>query len=96
MGQPSGSSGGDAAGVPADVRVELSWTFPLRYVELISGDGSRVFRERIDCSETGAFERRAMHLSPDLTGRHWVRLEAWDIAGNGAFTQPVWLASSPR
>ena len=37
-----------------------------------------------------------MHFAPDLTGRTWVRLEAWDIAGNGAFTQPVWLGSSVR
>ena len=35
-----------------------------------------------------------MHFTPDLTGRTWVRLEAWDIAGNGAFTQPVWLGPS--
>ena len=26
-----------------------------------------------------------------LHGRRWVRLEIWDIATNGAFTQPVWL-----
>ena len=30
----------------------------------------------------------------DLTGRKWVRLEAWDIATDGAFTQPVWLSAS--
>ena len=30
-------------------------------------------------------------LTPDLKGRRWVRVEAWDVAGNGAFSQPVWL-----
>jgi hypothetical protein len=29
--------------------------------------------------------------TPNLSGRHWVRFEVWDIAANGAFTQPVWV-----
>jgi len=33
-----------------------------------------------------------MRLPIDLKGRTWVRFEVWDIAANGAFTQPVWLA----
>ena len=28
----------------------------------------------------------------NLRGRKWVRFEAWDVAANGAFTQPVWLS----
>ena len=95
-GKPSGSGVVMKPGEKADVRVDLSWTFPLRFVELISGDGAKVFRDRIDCSDTGPFEERTMHFTPDLTGRTWVRLEAWDIAGNGAFTQPVWLGPSVR
>ena len=38
--------------------------------------------------------RRTLRLSPDLAGRKWVRVEAWDVAANGAFTQPVWLVSA--
>jgi hypothetical protein len=26
-----------------------------------------------------------------LEGARWVRLEVWDIAANGAFSQPVWI-----
>ena len=95
-GKPSGSGLVLKPGEKANVRVDLSWTFPLRAVELISGDGSKVYRDRIDCSDTGPFEQRSMRLTPDLTGRTWVRLEAWDIAGNGAFTQPVWLGPLVR
>jgi hypothetical protein len=95
-GKPSGSGVVVTPGAKADVRVDLSWTFPLRFVELISGDGSKVFRERIDCADIGPFEGRTMRFKPDLSGRTWVRLEAWDIAGNGAFTQPVWLGPSVR
>jgi hypothetical protein len=95
-GKPSGSGVVLKPGAKADVRVDVSWTFPLRFVELISGDGSRVYRDRFDCSDTGPFDQRTMHMTPDLTGRTWARLEAWDIAGNGAFTQPVWLGPSAR
>jgi hypothetical protein len=44
-GQPSGSTVPLKQGGKAEVRVDLRWTFPLKYVELISGDGSRVYRE---------------------------------------------------
>lgn len=74
-----------------DVNVELEWTFPPRYFELISGDGEKVYRERVDLSGEKAFGRRSWKLTPELRGRRWIRLEAWDIATNGAFSQPVWL-----
>jgi hypothetical protein len=90
-GHPSGSTVALDAGKPVDVIVRLNWTFPLRFVELISGDGRRVFRDRIDLSETDAFGERSVRRKLDLAGRKWLRAEAWDIAGNGAFTQPVWL-----
>ena len=35
--------------------------------------------------------RRTLTVKPDLRGRKWVRFEVWDVAVNGAFTQPVWL-----
>jgi hypothetical protein len=81
-----------ASGSKPELKLSLEWTFPLKFVEIISGDGQKVYRERIDMSETPAFGKKTLSLSPDLTGRTWVRAEAWDIAANGAFTQPVWLA----
>jgi hypothetical protein len=93
-GAGSGAEVAVTPGARPDVRIDLNWTFPLRFVELISGDGSHVFRERIDCSDTGPFGHRTLHLAPDLSGRSWVRAEAWDVAANGAFTQPVWLRTS--
>src|SRR5262249_38703536 len=79
-----------------EVRVDLEWTFPLRFAEVISGDGTRVYSERVDLAETGPFGRRTLTLSPDLRGRKWARVEAWDVAGNGAFSQPVWLESAAK
>lgn len=69
----------------------LEWTFPLRFAEVISGDGQHVFRERIDLAETGPFGTRTLVLTPDLKDRTWVRVEAWDVAADGAFSQQVWL-----
>jgi hypothetical protein len=78
---------------PAQARVLLraSWTFPLKFAELISGDGREVYRERIDLSDTVSFGTREIEVPLNLAGRHWVRLEIWDEACNGAFTQPIWL-----
>ena len=89
----AGKDGGEtvSAGRP-EVKFELEWTFPMRFAEVVSGDGAKVYRERIDLGDTGPFGRRTLSLTPDLTGRRWVRVAAWDVAGNGAFSQPVWLA----
>jgi hypothetical protein len=76
-----------------ELRVALEWTFPLRFAEVISGDGREVYRQRIDLSDTGPFGTRVLTLHPDLRGRKWVRLEVWDVAVNGAFTQPLWLTA---
>jgi hypothetical protein len=93
-GQPSGSSVNLRPGEPAEVRFRVNNTFPLRYAELISGDGNRVYRDRIDLSGAGPFAEQTMTKKIDLAGRKWVRLEIWDVATDGAFTQPVWLEES--
>ncbi len=71
--------------------VSLGWTFPLGFATVVSGDGQNVYRERIDLSDTVSFGTRKLHLPVDLKGRTWVRFEVWDIAVNGAYTQPIWL-----
>lgn len=90
-GRRSGQTLALAPGGKSEVRARLAWTFPLRFAEVISGDGQKVYRERIDLTDTLAFGRRTIALHPDLGGRKWVRFEVWDIGANGAFTQPVWL-----
>ena len=74
-----------------ELRVSLDWTFPLRFAEVISGDGHSVSRERVDLSDTGAFGRKTLSLRPKLSGRKWARFEVWDVAANGAYTQPIWI-----
>ncbi len=75
----------------AEIEAEIEWTFPLRRALIVSGDGAGVDREEINLSETAAFAGGSYRWRRDLAGRKWVRLEVWDVAGNGAFTQPVWL-----
>ncbi len=75
----------------ATLVLEVDWTFPLTFVEIISGDGKQVFRQRIDLTHTKPFDRQKFTFKTNLKDRKWVRVEIWDAAVNGAFTQQVWL-----
>ncbi|WP_209404972.1 hypothetical protein [Pseudozobellia sp. WGM2] len=75
----------------AKIDLELDWTFPLNFIEIISGDGNSVFRERIDMNHTNAFGTDKFSFEAELKNRKWVRIEVWDVAANGAFTQTVYL-----
>jgi hypothetical protein len=75
----------------ASISFKLKWTFPMNYAEIISGDGTKVYREKILLDHTLPFGEQVFNKSIDLSGRKWVRLEAWDVAANGAFTQTVWI-----
>jgi hypothetical protein len=99
---PEFTVGGKASGDTLDIARErapvlearVEWTFPLAFAEVVSGDGKRVFRQRIDLADTESFGTRKLRIPLAVKGRTWVRLEAWDIAANGAFTQPIWLAGT--
>ncbi|MDF2192945.1 hypothetical protein [Paraflavitalea sp. CAU 1676] len=74
-----------------EVSIEVNWTFPLRYLDIVSGDGNKTYREHIDLSNTEAFGKKKFSFPLSLANRKWVRVEVWDEAANGAFTQMVWL-----
>lgn len=90
-GKPSGETLSAEAARDAELEVELSWTFPPTFAEIITGDGEKVFRERIDLTGEREFGSKTIRLKPQLAGRRWVRFEAWDCAVNGAYTQPIWI-----
>ncbi|WP_214072890.1 hypothetical protein [Mucilaginibacter sp. dw_454] len=69
----------------------VKWTFPLNFAELVTGDGKNVYRQRINLSNTTAFGEQKFHIPVNLKGKTWIRLEVWDAAVNGAFTQTVWV-----
>lgn len=94
-GVPSGSTLKLADDAPNEVKLTLRWTFPLKFAEVVSGDGEKVYRERIDLSDTPPFGEKTISRLTPLKARKWVRVEAWDVAANGAFSQPVWIDSQP-
>jgi hypothetical protein len=71
--------------------VELEWTFPLEFVEVIWGDGHKTDRQIIAATDLPAFGRHKFTIPFDATGKKWVRVAAWDSAGNGATLQPIKL-----
>ena len=90
-GKGSGETLKMESGGKAEVKVTVDWTFPLNYIEIISGDGESVSREKIDLSNTESFKTQNFQFPINIEGKKWVRLEVWDVAANGAFTQPVWI-----
>ncbi len=91
----NGKGAGETATLDASGKVTvaatINWTFPLNYAEIVSGDGVKVYKEKIDLNDTRAFGKKQFAFKTNLKNRKWVRLEVWDIAANGAFTQTVWL-----
>lgn len=75
----------------SQITMRINWTFPLSHATIISGDGEKVYRERISLDETKAFGNQEFTFKTKLANRKWVRVEIWDAAVNGAFTQPFWL-----
>lgn len=91
-GQECGSTLKRTKGQQTVLNTEIDWTFPLSYMEVISGDGKQVYRKRIDLNETTAFGSKQFEIDLELNQVDWVRFEVWDIAKNGTFTQPIWIS----
>jgi hypothetical protein len=91
-GHASGETlGGQFDRAAVDLTAGLEWAYPLSHMNIVSGDGDEVYTERIELTDTREFGSRDLQLNTDLRGRTWIRIEVWDIARNGAFTQPVWI-----
>ena len=70
--------------------VTASYTFPLRMAEIVWGDGSRTERQVFPLDATREFGSGGFDWSITAAGWKWARLAVWDVAGNGAFTNPIW------
>jgi hypothetical protein len=90
-GKKAGETLHPTANAHAQIVMDLKWTFPLSHAIIVSGDGKEVYRERINLNETKAFGEQQFRFKANLQNRKWVRVEVWDAAVNGAFTQPVWV-----
>jgi hypothetical protein len=88
-----GKGSGETLRLPASgealVHTLIEPTFPLAFAEVVWGDGKKVHRHRMDLSDSAEFQALSIPLT--IRGARWLRLEVWDVAANGAFTQPVWV-----
>ncbi|MDZ4800101.1 MAG: hypothetical protein SGI92_18245 [Bryobacteraceae bacterium] len=71
-------------------KANVSWTFPLRVAEVVWGDGTQTHRKVVPMDTSREFGKQSLDLTVDAPNWKWVRFAVWDVAGNGAFTQPVW------
>ncbi|MDP1930228.1 MAG: hypothetical protein Q8L60_02080 [Gammaproteobacteria bacterium] len=70
---------------------DVEWTFPLDFVEVVYGDGLQTISVVISATHLPAFGSHTFEIPFNAGGQAWVRFAAWDSAGNGAMTMPVWL-----
>jgi hypothetical protein len=70
--------------------VDVQWTFPLRFAEIVWSDGKTMHRETIPLGDTREFGKRTFEWRAPAAGWQWARLAVWDVAGNGAFVNPTW------
>ena len=74
-----------------DVWMEVDWTFPLRFAEIVWGDAAGgTHREVTPLSRTRPLGAGGFALAADAAGWTWARVAVWDVAGNGAFVNPTW------
>ena len=85
------SFGLTGAGAQRTVVAEVEWTFPLDFVEVISGDGLRTDRQVIATKDLAPEGKKRFEVPFQAVGKKWVRFAAWDCAGNGAMSQPLRL-----
>jgi hypothetical protein len=91
----AGQESGETIEMPADgelrVSYQLEWKFPPAFVEFVWGDGETVHRHREAIDDSNKPHVQNESRSIRVKGAKWIRLEAWDVAANGTFTQPVWV-----
>ena len=73
------------------ITADAEWTFPMAFMEIVTGDGKTVSKQVISATDMQAFGTKKISIPFDATGKKWVRFAMWDVAGNGGFTQPQWL-----
>lgn len=73
------------------VTADLEWTFPLEFAEVVWNEGALIKRHRITLKETKEHGRKHFTFPIDLSAATWARIEVWDIARNGAWSQTTWL-----
>lgn len=77
----------DASAVTAKVKAQ--WTFPLAFGEIVWGNGSETFTQTFPLEQTRPFGGATFEWKTNAKDWKWARIALWDVAGNGAFVNPV-------
>ena len=59
-------------------------------VEVVWGDGAETYRQMFPLETTRVFRHGPNSWKVQAKGWKWARFAVWDVAGNGAFVNPVW------
>lgn len=78
-------------GRQAKIVADVSWTFPLEFVEIMWGDGKTTGRQIIPATHLAPLATHRFEIPFDARGKKWVRFAVWDVAANGASVQPTLL-----
>src|ERR1051326_915913 len=71
------------------VTARVQWTFPLAFGEIVWSDGSQIFTQTFPLTQTRPFGSETLPWKTDAKDWKWARVAVWDIAGSGAFINPV-------
>jgi hypothetical protein len=70
------------------ITARVKWTLPLSHAVVVWSEGGKVKRDTALFETLGSFGDQSMSF-PIPKGATWMRLEVWDVAGNGALTNPL-------
>ena len=73
-----------------EVKAQVDSTFPLRLAEVVWGDGKQTHHEAINLESSQEFDNHLYNWKINAPGWTWARLAIWDVAADGAFTNPIW------
>jgi hypothetical protein len=76
--------------------VKANYTFPLKMAEIVWGDGKETKRKMIPLDHTREFGSGDFEWQVDAPSWKWARLAVWDVAGDGAFTNPIWSGNGSK
>ena len=83
-------AGGDVWVIALSGEVDL-YTAPEFKQQLVDVIGQGAQTVIVDLTDTTSFGKERITIPAELADQKWVRVEIWDVATNGAFTQPVWI-----
>jgi hypothetical protein len=81
-------------GTQRTITADVEWTFPMAFMEIVTGDGKTITKKVISATDMQAFGTKKLSIPFDAAGKKWVRFSMWDVAGNGGFVQPQWLTGT--